>query len=81
MCVNKNKSTNSSYTLKGVSLNREKCPKIELLPNMQFKKETVINQAKVKYRTGSLVIKKNNGYKKKILRYFQWVTFGFSVPF
>lgn len=37
---------------------------------MQFKKkeikETVINQAKVKYRTGSLVIKKNNnGYKKK----------------
>lgn len=54
---------------------------------MQFKKkeikETVINQAKVKYRTGSLVIKKNNGYKKKkkILRYFQWITFGFSVPF
>lgn len=45
------------------------------------KKETVINQAKVKYRTGSLVIKKNNGYKKKILRYFQWITFGFSVPF
>lgn len=52
---------------------------------MQFKKkeikETVINQAKVKYRTGSLVIKKNNGYKIKILRYFQWITFGFSVPF
>lgn len=36
---------------------------------MQFKKkeikETVINQAKVKYRTGSLVIKKITDIKKR----------------